>query len=143
MKIKRLTPTAILPKRAHPTDAGMDLYIDCEERIAIFPRTTKLVDTGIAIALETGTFGAVVPRSGLATKRGITIQNTPGIIDSSYRGPIKVALYNSTDFIQEIEPYERIAQLIIQPCSLEDVEEVNELDETERGAGGFGSSGKY
>lgn len=143
MKIKRLTPTAILPKRAHSTDAGMDLYIDCDKKIAVPAHTTKLVGTGIAIALETGTFGAVVPRSGLATKRGITIQNTPGIIDSAYRGEVKVALHNSTEFTQEIEPHERIAQLIIQPCSLEDVEEVDELDETERGTGGFGSSGKH
>ena len=143
MKIKRLTPTAILPKRAHSTDAGMDLYADSDKIIAIPAHSSKMIGTGIAIALEKGYFGGVYARSGLAFKKGLRPSNNVGIIDSEYRGEVKVALHNDTEFTQEIEPHERIAQLIIQPCSLEDIEEVDELDETERGTGGFGSSGKH
>lgn len=143
MKVKRLTPTAILPKRAHSTDAGMDLYADSDKVISIPAHSAKMIGTGIAIALEEGYFGGVYPRSGLASKKGLRPSNCTGVIDSEYRGEVKVSLHNDTDFVQEIEPYERIAQLIIQPCSLEDVEEVDELDETDRGTGGFGSSGKH
>ena len=94
MKIKRLTPTAILPKRAHSTDAGMDLYADSDKIIAIPAHSSKMIGTGIAIALDKGYFGGVYARSGLAFKKGLRPSNNVGVIDSEYRGEVKVALHN-------------------------------------------------
>lgn len=140
--IKKLSDTAIIPTRGSKYAAGYDLYADIKEAIQINPGDTLKVSTGIAIAIPDGCFGGIYPRSGLATKQGLAPANKVGVIDSDYRGPIIVALYNHSNIPQIIHPGDRIAQLIIQPYWQFDWDEVNELDETERGEGGFGSTGK-
>lgn len=142
MKYKRLTDNAKLPTRADEGSAGYDLYGNNTYRIEILPHKTVKVGTGIAMETPRGTFGAILPRSGIATKRGLRPANTPGCIDPSYRGEIIVALHNDTDEPQFVEPGERIAQLIFIPFgNILNWEEVDELSETERGDGGFGHSG--
>ncbi|MHA2789130.1 dUTP diphosphatase [Corynebacterium sp. S7] len=138
--IQRLDAELPVPKRAHPGDAGVDLY--AAEDVTLEPFQRALVGTGIALALPVGTVGLVHPRSGLAAKQGLSIVNSPGTIDAGYRGEIKVSLIN----LDPKEPIEitrgmRIAQLVIQRVELCDFVEVDELDSTERGAGGHGSTG--
>lgn len=140
VQIRRLDPELPLPKRAHRGDAGADLY--AAESVTIAPGERVLVGTGIAMALPLGTVGLIHPRSGLAAKQGLSIVNTPGTVDADYRGEIKVCLIN----LDPREPIsinrgDRIAQLVIQRVELVDFEEVDELDETTRGAGGYGSTG--
>lgn len=142
MKIKKTSPTAVIPTRATEQSAGYDLYADLPYAIAILPHTTAKIDTGIAIELPEKTFGGVYARSGLATKRGLRPSNCVGVIDSDYRGSVIVALHNDSDIIETVSPGERIAQLIISPYLVVDLEEVDELTDTVRGDGGFGSSGK-
>lgn len=136
----RLAPGAVMPHRAHADDAGLDLT-SAEARV-IPPGGRILVDTGIAIALPAGTVGLVCPRSGMAARHGVTVLNGPGIVDAGYRGPIKVALHN-TDLEQSfgLDPGDRIAQLVVVPFLAPAPVQVDELDETERAAAGFGSSG--
>jgi len=141
MKIKLLNEYAKVPTRGSDEAAGYDLYAATNYNIEIQPHTTVKVDTGIALEIPKGTFGGIFARSGLATKKGLRPGNCIGVIDSDYRGPIIVALHNDTDYIQNIEAGERIAQLIILPFIVEDFEVVNELNETTRGDGGFGSTG--
>lgn len=140
VNIKRLDPTVELPKYAHPTDAGLDLRAN--EACTLKPFERRLVSTGLAIALPDGYAGFVQPRSGLAIKQGLSIVNTPGLIDAHYRGELKVILINldPTNNIQ-INKGDRIAQLVIQEVPTVNLVEVEELDKTDRGAGGFGSSG--
>ena len=140
--IKKLTKTAIIPTKAHPTDAGFDLYADTEFNQYIAPNTTMKVSTGISMAIPEGYFGGIYARSGLSTKFGLRPANCTGVIDSSYRGEIIVVLYNDSEFIRVIQKGDRIAQLIIQSIPEVNLVEVKELDETERNTGGFGSSGK-
>lgn len=140
--IKKLSDTAIIPTRGSKYAAGYDLYADIKEAIQINPGDTLKVSSGIAIAIPEGCFGGIYPRSGLATKQGLAPANKVGVIDSDYRGPIIVALYNHSNIPQIIHPGDRIAQLIIQPYWQFDWDEVDELNETERGDGGFGHSGK-
>lgn len=142
IRFKKLHPAAHIPTRAHAEDAGADLY--SIEELTLEPGQRALVSTGIAIALPVGTVGLVHPRSGLATKNGITVINTPGTIDAGYRGELKVSLVN-LDPAQAftITPGMRIAQLLVQKVELVDFEEVSELDETERGSGGHGSTGLH
>ena len=132
-----------LPRRAHPTDAGIDLY--SAETVTIEPGERTLVGTGIALALPVGTVGLVHPRSGLAARAGLSIVNTPGTIDSDYRGEIKVCLINlDPRQAVDISRGDRIAQLLIQKvslCGIEEVDSVEDLGSTERGAGGYGSTG--
>lgn len=140
VQLKRLDPSLPIPTRAHFADAGVDLYAahDCVLR----PGQRALVGTGIAIALPVGTVGLVHPRSGNAFKHGLTIVNTPGTIDAQYRGEIKVCLINldpNTDIT--VRKGDRIAQLLVQKVELFDFTEVSELDETERGTNGYGSTG--
>ena len=138
--LKRLDPDLPLPQRAHRRDAGVDLH--ATEDLTIAPGERKLVGTGIALALPLGTVGLVHPRSGLAAKHGVTIVNTPGTIDADYRGEIKVCLLNTDrDTPFEVTRGMRIAQLVVQRVELPDFVEVDDLDETERGAGGYGSTG--
>lgn len=138
--VKRLDSDLPLPHRAHPEDAGADLY--AADAVTLAPGERALVGTGIAIALPVGTVGLIHPRSGLAAKQGLSIVNTPGTVDAGYRGELKVCLIN-TDREQTIEITRgmRIAQLVVQRVELVDFEEVDELDETARGAGGYGSTG--
>ncbi|MCL2818977.1 MAG: dUTP diphosphatase [Actinomycetia bacterium] len=140
LNITRLDGAAKLPTYAHAGDAGLDLYSIREIRLQPFERA--LIPTGIAIALPDGYAGLVVPRSGLAVKQGLSLVNTPGMIDSGYRGEIKVCAIN-------LDPKEsitlaagdRIAQLVITPYAHAQLFEVNDLNKTSRGEGGFGSSG--
>jgi len=139
--VTRLRDDAILPTRAYAGDAGLDLAA-CE-RHEIGPGERALVGTGIAVAIPDGHAGFVTPRSGLAANSGITIVNTPGLVDSGYRGELRVILHN-TDRREAfvVEPGMRIAQLVVVPVSTGDVREVDELPGSERGPGGFGSSGR-
>lgn len=135
--------TAIIPKRADENSAGADLYANIKESIVINPGETKPISTGISVALPEGTFGAIFARSGLACKNGLRLANSVGVIDSSYRGQLIVALHNDSDAPKTIDPNERIAQLVVIPYVSVNFKEVNKLDETERGEGGFGHSGKF
>ncbi len=137
--IKKLSEEATLPQYAHPEDAGMDLY--SIEAQTIQPGETALVRTGIAIALPPNTEAQVRPRSGLAAKNSITVLNTPGTVDEGYRGEIKVIMINLGKAPFVIEPKMRIAQMVICPVLHPEIISVDELDETARGVGGFGSTG--
>lgn len=143
VEIKRLTETAVLPVRGSAQAAGYDLCADISEALVIAPNETAKVATGLSFALPEGYFGGIYARSGLATKRGLRPANCTGVIDSDYRGPVIVALHNDSAEPQTIEPGERIAQLIVQPYLAVTFEEVASLDDTERGAGGFGSTGTH
>jgi dUTP pyrophosphatase len=139
LPIRRLRDDAIVPARAYDGDAGLDLAA-CE-RVVLAPGERATVGTGLAIAIPDGYAGFVQPRSGLAAKSGITIVNTPGLVDSGYRGELKVILLNTDEhdaFV--VEPGMRIAQLVVMPVPLVDPVEVEELPESERGVRGFGSS---
>lgn len=138
--IKRLDPDLPLPERAHRGDAGVDLH--SAEDLVIAPGERTLVKTGIALALPLGTVGLIHPRSGLAAKHGLTIVNAPGTVDADYRGELMVCLLNTDkDTPFEITRGMRIAQLVVQRVELPDFVEVDELDDTVRGAGGYGSTG--
>lgn len=140
VSIKRLDPTVELPSYAYEGDAGLDLRANATVDIA--PHERALVPTGIAIALPDGYAGFVQPRSGMALKRGLSIVNTPGLIDAHYRGELKIIAINlDAHETIHIERGERIAQLVIQAVPTVQLVEVDELDETDRGTGGFGSSG--
>jgi dUTP pyrophosphatase len=139
LPIRRLRDDAIVPARAYDGDAGLDLAA-CE-RVVLEPGERATVGTGLAIAIPDGYAGFVQPRSGLAAKNGITIVNTPGLVDSGYRGELKVILLNTDErdaFV--VEAGMRIAQLVVMPVPLVDPVEVDELPESERGVRGFGSS---
>ena len=140
LPIKRLDPDVELPSYAYAGDAGLDLRAN--EDIVLKPFERRLVSTGLAIAIPEGYAGFVQPRSGLALRKGLSMANTPGLVDAHYRGELKVCAVNLDSEIPiEIKKGERIAQLVIQKVPVVDVVEVDELDETDRGAGGFGSSG--
>lgn len=138
--LKRLDPALPIPRRAHRGDAGVDLH--SAQDLTIGPGERALVSTGVAIALPLGTVGLIHPRSGLAAKHGLTIVNTPGTIDADYRGELKVCLLNTDkDTPFEVTRGMRIAQLVVQRVELPDFIEVDNLDETVRGSGGYGSTG--
>lgn len=140
LPIKRLDPDVVLPSYAYEGDAGLDLRANVDIDIAPFER--KLVPTGLAIAIPEGFAGFVQPRSGLALKVGLSMANTPGLIDSHYRGELKVIAVNlDANETIHISEGERIAQLVIQRVPVVTLMEVDELDKTDRGTGGFGSSG--
>ena len=139
LQILRLHPAAIVPARAYEGDAGLDLAA-CE-RVELAPGERALVGTGLAVAIPGGHAGLVQPRSGLAAKHGITIVNTPGLVDSGYRGEIRVALLNTDrreTFVVEVGM--RVAQLVVVPLPDVELVEVDALPESERGVRGFGSS---
>lgn len=140
VKITKLDPTVELPRYAYAGDAGLDLHANATLDIAPFERA--LIPTGLAIAIPEGYAGFVQPRSGRALKEGLSMANTPGLIDAHYRGELKVIAVNLDAHTPiHIERGERIAQLVIQPVPIVDLVEVDALDETDRGSGGFGSSG--
>ncbi len=140
MKVKRLDPEAMPPAYAHPGDAGLDLFSN--ETISLEPGQSAVVKTGIAIALPPDTEGQVRPRSGLAAKHRISVLNTPGTIDEGYRGEVGVILINFGGESFLVEKGMRIAQLVVKPVLRVNVTETKDLDETARGAGGFGSTGQ-
>ena len=138
--IKRLISDAQIPQTAYQGDAGVDLR--SAEHIVLKPHERAMVPTGLAIALPSGYAGFVLPRSGLAAKHGISIVNAPGLIDSNYRGELKVILVNTDpNEAFTIEVGDRIAQLIVMPVPMIEFEQVESLPESERGESGFGSSG--
>ena len=143
LKIKKVREDAKVPNRATSGSAGLDLCAAIDEPITLEGGATAVIPTGIAIALPSAEYGAFVfPRSGIAVKHGIGLLNSVGVIDSDYRGEIMVGVINQIGTPYTIQPGERIAQMVIMPVSMMPVEEVSNLDETERGAGGFGSTGK-
>lgn len=143
MKVRIVNKSAYpTPQYATELSAGVDLKANTEAPIVLKPLERTLVPTGLYIALPPGYEAQVRPRSGLAAKHGITVLNTPGTIDADYRGEIKVILVNLSDTPFEILPGERIAQMVLAAHGTFEWEEVQELDSTERGAGGFGSTGK-
>ena len=139
LPIQRVRPDAVVPARAYAGDAGLDLA--ATERIELGPGERAVVPTGLAVAIPEGYAGFVQPRSGLASRHGITIVNTPGLVDSGYRGELMVVLHN-TDRAEPfvVEAGMRIAQLVVLPIPEVEVVEVEELPASERGARGFGSS---
>jgi dUTP pyrophosphatase len=141
LRVARLKDGARLPTRAHDGDAGLDLYA-CEPA-RLGPGERIGVGTGVAVEIPAGHAGLVLPRSGLARKHGITLANSPGLIDAGYRGEIFVLLLNADPAeIFHVEPGDRIAQLVIVPVGLAEPVEVGSLASSERGDGGFGSSGR-
>ena len=136
------TSTAHIPTRGSADAAGLDLYADTSEPVKIWPGDVYPFDTGICMEIPAGMFGAIYPRSGIATKRGLRLPNCVGVIDSDYRGHIIVPLRNDSNEVQTVDPHERIAQIIFQRYEFLEPVIVSRLSETERGAGGFGSSGR-
>jgi dUTP pyrophosphatase len=141
VEVKKLSDTAVLPVRGSAQAAGYDLCADIKGALVLAPGETAKIETGLAFALPEGYFGGIYARSGLSTKKGLRPANCTGVIDSDYRGPVIVALHNDSSAAQTIEPGERIAQLIVQPYLSVEFDETEELDDTARGAGGFGSTG--
>ena len=142
VKIKRLDENAIVPTYGSEFSAGADLYYVGNEPLTIEAGKTELVHTGIAMEIPEGLVGLIFARSGLATKRSLAPANKVGVIDSDYRGEIMVALHNHSNEAQTIEAKERIAQLVLVPYISAAFEETDELGDTARGAGGFGSTGR-
>lgn len=140
LKIKKLNEDAIIPFYAHPGDAGLDLF--SVEEVTIEPGKRQLVATGISIELPKNTEAQVRPRSGLALKYGVTVLNSPGTIDEGYRGEIKVILINHGEEAFKINKGDKIAQMVIMPVLTVGIEEVEILNDSERGEGGFGSTGR-
>ena len=140
VKIQKLSPNATIPTYGSPYAAGADLYSAMDE-VVIKPHTTTLIKTGISLELPVGFAGLIYARSGLASKRGLAPANKVGVIDCDYRGEVMVALHNHSNEEQTVARGERIAQLVITPYVTANFEEVDELSSTERGEGGFGSTG--
>lgn len=140
LEIRLLHPDAVPPSRSRSGDAGYDLR--ATERVSIPQEGRRLVGTGIAVALPEGVAGLVTPRSGLAIEHGLTLLNAPGLLDPNYRGEIKVILHNTSERRYTVEIGDRIAQLLLVPYWAPELEVVEALPESERGAGGFGSSGR-
>lgn len=141
VKIKKLNEKAVIPTYGSPYSAGADLYSAMDE-ITIAPGETVLVKTGIALELPVGYAGLIYARSGLASKRGLAPANKVGVVDCDYRGEVMVALHNHSNIPQTVAAGERIAQLVIAPYIVAEFEETDELSETVRGEGGFGSTGR-
>lgn len=141
VKFKKMTATAKAPEYATPGAAGLDMCADVSARTIIHPGERRLIQTGIAIELPEGFEAQVRPRSGVALKRGVTVLNAPGTVDSDYRAQIGVILVNHGDVAFDVEPGDRIAQLVIAPVTRALLVEADELGDTVRGEGGFGHTG--
>lgn len=142
VRIKKLHPDAVIPTYGTPFAAGADLYACMDSSVTIEPGQTQFIHTGLAVEIPVGFAGLVYARSGLACKKGIAPANKVGVIDADYRGEIMVALHNHSSEAVTIESCERIAQLVITPFITAQFEETDELGDTERGEGGFGSTGR-
>jgi dUTP pyrophosphatase len=141
VRFKKLSENAVVPSYGTAYSAGADLYSAMQEDVIIAPETTKFIKTGIAIEIPEGLVGLIYARSGMACKKGLAPANKVGVIDSDYRGEIIVALYNHSDSSVTVASGDRIAQLVLTPYIKADFEEADELDDTVRGDGGFGSTG--
>lgn len=143
VNFKKLNENAKVPTYGSPYSAGADLYACTEGETVVFqPGETKIIHTGIALEIPEGYAGLIYARSGIANKRGLAPSNKVGVVDSDYRGEIMVSLHNHSGAVQEISDFERVAQMVITPFLKADYTEVDELTDTERGSGGFGSTGK-
>ena len=139
IKIKKLDPKAVIPTRGSDAAAGVDLH--APKALVIHPNSNGVISTGLAVEIPDGYFGAIFARSGMATRKGLRPANCVGVIDSDYRGEIKVVLHNDSDIIRPVQEGDRVAQLIILPYEPIEFDEVDELNDTDRGIGGFGSTG--
>jgi len=139
--IKKLKPNAIIPTKGSEYAAGFDLYACVDEPVKIAPFSTEKISTGLSMQPPKGYFGAIFARSGLATKQGLRPANCTGICDEDYRGEYIVALHNDSVYVQTVNPNDRIAQIIFLPYLNMEFLETDELDDTKRGTGGFGSTG--
>lgn len=142
VNVKKLNENAVLPTYGSANAAGADIYACLDAPLTIAPHETVMVHTGLAMEIPEGYAGLIYARSGLACKRNLAPANKVGVVDSDYRGEFMIALHNHGTAPQTIEPKERIAQLVITPYIVGQFEVVGELDTTERGAGGFGSTGR-
>ena len=143
LSVKRLRPNALLPRRATAGSAGYDLFACLEEALTIPAGQTRMVPTGIAIDVGSPELAAFIfARSGIAVKHGVAPANCVGVVDSDYRGEVMVGLHNHSSVDYTVRPEERVAQLVLMPVALPEVEECEALSDTNRGAGGFGSTGK-
>lgn len=142
IQIKKLRENAKLPSRGSSAAAGYDLYACLDAPVTIQAHATAMIGTGLSLAVPEGYFGAVVARSGLASRQGLRPANCIGVCDSDYRGEYIVALHNDSEEERTVSPGDRIAQLVILPYLSAEFEECDELDATERGSGGFGSTGR-
>lgn len=142
IKIRKLTDTAKTPTRGSEHAAGYDLYADVKEDVQIKPHETVKIGTGLAMEIPDGYFGAIFARSGLAAKEGLRPANCVGVCDSDYRGEYIVAIHNDSEETRTVTAGERIAQLVVMPYLPVTFDEVAELTDTNRGEGGFGSTGK-
>ena len=142
IRVKKLSPDATLPTYGSAEAAGADLYACLSELVTVEPGQTAWIPTGIALEVPKGCAGLIYARSSMGTKRGLAPANKVGVIDSDYRGEIRVVLLNHSTQAQTVLPGERVAQLIITPVLTPGYEEVEELTDTDRGVGGFGSTGK-
>jgi len=140
LKIKKLDKDAIIPTYGTKDSAGADLYALLDTEVKIKPRETVIISTGLAMSIPEGYVGLIYARSSLGTKKGLAPANKVGVIDSDYRGEVKVVLFNHSNEEQTISPNERIAQIVITPCIQVKFKETEELDDTDRGQGGFGST---
>ena len=143
INIKRLTDSAKLPDRGSALAAGYDLFADITEAVTVAPHETRMVGTGLAMEIPVGYFGGIFARSGLSAKEGLRPANCVGVVDSDSRGEIKVALHNDGETERVVTPEQKIAQLVVVPFLSVDFNEVDELTDTDRGEGGFGSTGKH
>ena len=141
INVKKLSDKAVIPSYGSEYAAGADLYACTDSEIVIAPHTTAMIPTGIALELPVGYAGFVYARSGLASKRNLAPANKVGVIDCDYRGEVKVALHNHGEAAQTVAAGERVAQLVVAPYITAEFTEADELSETVRGAGGFGSTG--
>ena len=142
IRIKKLREDAVVPTYGSPYAAGADLYACLEEEQVVSPGQTVMIHTGIAMEIPEGYAGLIFARSGLASKRGLAPANKVGVVDSDYRGEFMIALHNHSDVPQTVLPGERIAQMVITPVLTAGFLQVEELEETQRGSGGFGSTGR-
>lgn len=142
INIKRLSETAKLPERGSAYAAGYDLFADLKEAIEIKPHETYMINTGVAMEIPEGYWGGVFARSGLSAKEGLRPANCVGVVDADYRGPVCVALHNDGEVARTVTPGQKIAQLVVVPFLTVEFEEVDNLSDTVRGVGGFGSTGK-
>ena len=142
IKVRKLDPRAVLPSRGSPYSAGADLRACMDAPISVAPGETVFIHTGLTAEIPEGYAGFVFARSGLASKSGLAPANKVGVVDSDYRGEYMVALLNHSDKPVTVSPGDRVDQLVVMPVAFTDFVETDELTETERGAGGFGSTGK-
>ncbi len=142
VKIKKLSPEAVVPTYGSEFSAGADLYACEKENVEIAPGETRLIHTGLSFEIPEGFGGFIYARSGLATKRGLAPANKVGVIDADYRGEVMVSLHNHSGATQTVSPGERVAQLVIAPFLKAEFTVADELSDTVRGEGGFGSTGK-